>query len=57
MGFMLEPSGENIQLVITAKEGFEATICPNGDIILTGSKDAWLGLTELLMGEFETEEE
>jgi hypothetical protein len=52
MGFMLEPAGENVRLIITGREGFNVRSNPEGTIILEGPKDAWPGLAELLMDSF-----
>lgn len=55
MGFIIEPDGKGIMLTITSTEGFVAVTYPDGKITLTGPKDAFLGLGELLIDEMEDE--
>ena len=50
MGYMIEADGDYLKLTITAVEGFAVTAL-NGTITLTGSKDAFAGIGELLRDE------
>lgn len=55
MAFIIEPDGKDIMLTITSTEEFVAVTYPDGKITLTGPKDAFLGLGELLMDGMEDE--
>ena len=56
MGYMIEEDGRgNIVLTITAMESF-AVAALNGRITLTGAKDAFMGIGELLRGELGDDE-
>lgn len=52
MGFIVEPSGEDkLTLLITSREGFAVTVHTDGTIAITGPKDAFMGIGELLVDE------
>lgn len=54
MGFIIEPSGEDkLTLLITPREGFVVMIHTDGTIAITGPKDAFQGIGELLIDEEE----
>ncbi|MFA7220798.1 MAG: hypothetical protein WC119_09915 [Synergistaceae bacterium] len=56
MAFMIEPVGEDgAMLTITSVEGFTAEPHPDGTIQITGPRDAFAGLGELLVDEEEGE--
>ena len=50
MAYIVEPSGEDkLTLLITSREGFMVTVHTDGTIAITGPKDAFLGIGELLV--------
>ena len=52
MAFMIEPVGEGgAMLTITSAEGVTAETHPDGTITITGPKDAFVGLGDLLVDE------
>lgn len=57
MGFMIEQDDDiDLRLTITAVEGFSVIAYLNGDIVLTGPKDAFAGIGELLRDETDDEQ-